>query len=231
MFSGRYNYILLLADWFGSMQTIWHTMQFKRCLCCFEFQWFFYQLWPHFGSRWEAFWEPKGVQKSSKILEPILEAKRGPGAHPLGSARRNARGPGGRKKAGKRTILARISGRKTWPRTRAWGKEALGSNLARHPGWGGGALRAFRRAEIIFDVVLFESCVGGVAVAMTVASIFYFEFWFLWGVVLNAFLVAFWRPFWILRVLWSLLGIIWGSFGRLFGLFARGQPDKLRWEK
>ena len=55
-------------------------------------------------------------------------------------------------------------------------------NLARHPEWGGGALRAFRRAEIVFDVVLFESCVGGVAVAMTVASIFYFEFWFLWGV-------------------------------------------------
>ena len=44
------------------------------------------------------------------------------------------------------------------------------------------ALRAFRRAEIVFDVVLFESCVGEVAVAMTVASIFYFEFWFLWGV-------------------------------------------------
>ena len=38
------------------------------------------------------------------------------------------------------------------------------------------ALRAFRRAEIIFDVVLFDSCVGGVAAAMTVASIFYFEF-------------------------------------------------------
>ena len=44
------------------------------------------------------------------------------------------------------------------------------------------ALRAFRRAEIVFDVVLFESCVGEGAVAMTVASIFYFEFWFLWGV-------------------------------------------------
>ena len=56
-------------------------------------------------------------------------------------------------------------------------------DLARRPRWGGGALRAFRRAEIVFDVVLFESCVGGVAVAMTVASIFYFEFWFLWGVV------------------------------------------------
>ena len=45
------------------------------------------------------------------------------------------------------------------------------------------ALRAFRRAEIIFDAVLFESRVDGVAVAMTVASIFHFEFWFLRGVV------------------------------------------------
>ena len=44
------------------------------------------------------------------------------------------------------------------------------------------SLRAFRRAEVIFDAVLFESCVDEVAVAMTVASIFYFEFWFLWGV-------------------------------------------------
>ena len=74
------------------------------------------------------------------------------------------------------------------------------------------ALRAFRRAEIVFDVVLFESCVGGVAVAMTVASIFYFEFWFLWGVVLNAFLVAFWSFVDPKGVPWSLLGVIWGSF-------------------
>ena len=41
------------------------------------------------------------------------------------------------------------------------------------------SLRAFRWAEVIFDAVLFESCVGGVAVAMTLASIFYFKFWFL----------------------------------------------------
>ena len=50
-------------------------------------------------------------------------------------------------------------------------------------GWRIQALRAFRRADIIFDARLFESRVGGVAVAMTVASVFYFEFWFLWGVV------------------------------------------------
>ena len=64
--------------------------------------------------------------------------------------------------------------------------------------------------EVIVDAVLFESCVGGVAVAMTVASIFHFEFWFLWGVVLHAILVAFWRPLWILR---EPLGVLWGSFG------------------
>ena len=52
-------------------------------------------------------------------------------------------------------------------------------------------LRAFRQAKVIVDAVLFESCVGGVAVAMTVASIFHFEFWFLWGVVLGAFWVDF----------------------------------------
>ena len=51
-------------------------------------------------------------------------------------------------------------------------------DLARRPGWGGGALRAFRRAEIIFDVVLFESRVDGVAGAIAVASIFLLEFWF-----------------------------------------------------
>ena len=54
------------------------------------------------------------------------------------------------------------------------------------------SLRAFRRAEVIFDAVLFESCVGGVAVAMTFASIFHFEFWFLWGVGLGVFWGA-WR--------------------------------------
>ena len=45
-------------------------------------------------------------------------------------------------------------------------------DLARRPRWGGGSLRAFRRAGFIFDAVLFESCGGGVAGAKTVASIF-----------------------------------------------------------
>ena len=72
------------------------------------------------------------------------------------------------------------------------------------------ALRAFRRAEVMVDAVLFESCVGGVAVAMTFASFFHFEFWFLWGVVLGAFLGGFWRPLWILT---APLAVLSGSFG------------------
>ena len=59
------------------------------------------------------------------------------------------------------------------------GQGALAFDLARRPGWGGGSLRAFRRAEVIVNAVLFESRVGGVAVAMTFASIFQFKFWFL----------------------------------------------------
>ena len=51
---------------------------------------------------------------------------------------------------------------------------------------------------------------------MTVASIFYFEFWFLWGVVLSASFVAFWKPLWILR---ASLGLFWGSFGGPLGDF------------
>ena len=78
------------------------------------------------------------------------------------------------------------------------------------------ARRAFRRAELVVDVVLFESCVGGVAVATTVASIFYFEFWFLCRVVLTPFFVAFWRPFWLLR---ASLGVFSWSFGGPLGDF------------
>ena len=65
------------------------------------------------------------------------------------------------------------------------GKESIGkfkaileADLARRPWWGGGALRAFRRAEIIFEAVLFESCVGEAAGSLAVASIFFFEGWY-----------------------------------------------------
>ena len=59
------------------------------------------------------------------------------------------------------------------------GKALSRSGLARRPRWGGGALRAFRRAEIIFEAVLFESCVGEAAGSLAVASIFFFEGWYL----------------------------------------------------
>ena len=75
---------------------------------------------------------------------------------------------------GKNQICRKIEGN---------GKGALALGLARRPGWGGGSLRAFGRAEVIVGAVLFEGCVGGVAVAVTVASIFHFEFWFIWGAV------------------------------------------------
>ena len=54
----------------------------------------------------------------------------------------------------------------------------LERGLARRPRWGGGALRAFRRAEIVFEAVLFESCVGEAAGSLAVASIFFFEGWY-----------------------------------------------------
>ena len=81
-------------------------------------------------------------------------------------------------------------GERTLFREKNWanlGKESIGkfkgileADLARRPRWGGGALRAFRRAEIIFEAVLFESCVGEAAGSMAVASIFFFEGWYLW---------------------------------------------------
>ena len=52
---------------------------------------------------------------------------------------------------------------------------------------------------------------------MTVASIFYFEFWFPWGVVLNAFLVAFWSFADPKGVPWSLLGKFGGPLGDFLG--------------
>ena len=97
----------------------------------------------------------------------------------MGSARRNARGPGGKKEGGHKDHLGKNFRKKNLAKNQGLGQDSLESNLTRRPRWGGGLLRAFRRAEVIVDAVLFESCVGGVAVAMTLASIFYFKFWFL----------------------------------------------------
>ena len=80
-------------------------------------------------------------------MDAILEAKRG--AVRIFSGR-----PGGMRRASGEIIEGYKS------------QGDLAACLARRTRWGGGALRAFRRAEIIFDVVLFERCVGGVAVAV-----------------------------------------------------------------
>ena len=51
---------------------------------------------------------------------------------------------------------------------------------------------------------------------MAFSSIFHFKFWFRWGVVLAAFLGAFWRPLWVLK---ASLGLLGGSFGGPWGDF------------
>ena len=86
------------------------------------------------------------------------------------------------------------------------GKESIGrfkgtteADLARRPRWGGGALRAFRRVESIFEAVLFESCVGEAAGPMAVASFFVFECWYFW--------VSFWVS----------VGGRWGPKGSTWG--------------
>ena len=86
------------------------------------------------------------------------------------------------------------------------------------------ALRAFRRAEIIFDVVFFERCAGGVAVAMTFTSIFDLDFWFLWcrfGCFFWCLLEAFVSPESVSGTSFGghfgSLGSLLGAFGGLFG--------------
>ena len=54
----------------------------------------FYEFWHHFGRLLAPFWQPKGLQKSSEILNAILEPKKRFNPQLWGSARRNARGPG-----------------------------------------------------------------------------------------------------------------------------------------
>ena len=49
------------------------------------------------------------------------------------------------------------------PEDRRTGPGDLDFRLARRPGWGGGSLRAFRQAGIIFGAVSLDSYVGGAA--------------------------------------------------------------------
>ena len=61
--------------------------------------------WRYFGRLLGGFWEPKCIQKSSEILEAILEAKQGGLTDFLGHAWRNARGPREDYGGGKELIL------------------------------------------------------------------------------------------------------------------------------
>ena len=105
----------------------------------------------HFGRLLEAFWEANCDQKWSEILDAILEAKKV--AFPLVLGR-----PGGMRRASGEIIegYENIQKRRG---ERGQGQGYLEACLARRPGWGGGSLRALRRAEVI-DVVSFDRCVG-----------------------------------------------------------------------
>ena len=87
-----------------------------------------------------AFWEPKGFQKSSEILDAILDAQKGQVPSKMGTARRNARGARGEKKGGAKDHLGKNFRKKNLAKNQGLGQEALGSNPARRPGWGGGSL-------------------------------------------------------------------------------------------
>ena len=101
----------------------------------------------------EAFWEPKGFQKSSEILDAILEAKKVDKTGGIRSAWRNARGVWREERRGDKDHLGQNFRKKNLAKNQGLGQEALESNLACRPRWGGGALRAFRRAEVIFDAL------------------------------------------------------------------------------
>ena len=90
-------------------------------------------------------------------------------------------------------------------------------------------LRAFRRAEIIFEAVLFESCLGEAAGSLAVVSNFFFRVLVPSGVVLGVFLEHLEPQGRRLGSLGAHLGILWvpflGSLGLLGGPL--GPPGSL----
>ena len=98
------------------------------------------------GSILGGFWEPKGLKKTIKILNAFWDAKKGAELIFRGPARRNARVPGRDIGRGLTRDLDRDLGK----RERIWQVPGgfVVSNLARHPRWGGGSLRAFRWAGV-----------------------------------------------------------------------------------
>ena len=106
-----------------------------------------------------------GAKRRSKIEQNFgadFGGEKGARGAPFGVGPAECAGSGGKKKGGQKDHLGKNFRKKNLAKNQGLGQEALESNLARRLRWGGVALRAFRRAEIIFDAVLFESCVGGV---------------------------------------------------------------------
>ena len=98
----------------------------------------------HFLLILRSFWDPKCFQTSSEIWDAILEAKRGHQTPNSGSTRRNARGPGEDNWRG-----ARIQ---KLPERRGPGLRSSRVGSSTPSRWGGGTLRAFRRAGCDNDV-------------------------------------------------------------------------------
>ena len=90
------------------------------------------------------------------------------------------------------------------------------------------ALRAFRWAEIIFEAVLFEGCVGEAAGSLAVASFFFLRGLVPSGVVLGVFWEHLGTQGQRLGSLGGHLGLLWvrfcGSVGLLLG--SRGSPSQ-----
>ena len=115
------------------------------------------------GSFWEPFESILGVKRPSKIKQQFgrdFGGEKGSRAAPFWVGPAECAGSGGKKEGGHKDHLGKNFRKKNLAKNQGLGQEVLESNLARRPRWGGGALRAFRRAEVIVNGVLFESCVG-----------------------------------------------------------------------
>ena len=105
----------------------------------------FYEFWHHFGRLLAPFWKPKCNQKSSEILEAILEVKKDSPRIFWERPGGMRGGPGEDNGGGREPISAENRGRGS----KAGARNSRLRCLARRPRWGGGSLRAFRRAEFL----------------------------------------------------------------------------------
>ena len=93
-----------------------------------------------FGRLFGTFWEPKCLQKSIEILDAFLDAKKEVVRIFAGRPGGMCRVPGGNNRG--------VQGSKNCRRIEEQSQGDPELYLARRPGWGGGPLRAFRRAAL-----------------------------------------------------------------------------------